>query len=61
MNVLGWLRTPPHLLNIFVANRIVQIHDLAPGCHWHYMPGNLNPADCGSRGLLISELISHNL
>jgi Pao retrotransposon peptidase./Putative peptidase (DUF1758)./Integrase core domain./Protein of unknown function (DUF1759). len=57
--VLAWLRTPPHLLKTFVANRVVHINSAIPSnTVWSHISSALNPADMASRGLnpaLLSE------
>ncbi|KAI5717607.1 hypothetical protein M8J77_008525 [Diaphorina citri] len=59
--VLAWLRTAPHLLQTYVANRVVEINKLADGCKWYHVPTSENPCDCASRGLLPQQLVSHPL
>lgn len=61
MNVISWLNTPPHLLETFVSNRVSKILEHTTIDQWHHVPGNQNPADCGSRGLLTSQIISNTL
>ncbi|CAA9999216.1 unnamed protein product, partial [Nesidiocoris tenuis] len=59
--VLAWLQTPPHLLHIFVSNRVQQIlHNTQPGW-WQYIKGVENPADVGSRGIAPAALREHSL
>ena len=57
--VLAWLKTPPHTLNVFVANRVTQILELTSLNNWFYVRSDSNPADCASRGLRPQELINH--
>ncbi|XP_073980363.1 uncharacterized protein [Rhodnius prolixus] len=59
--VLGWLSTPPELLNTYVAHRIVAILDNTQRNQWKYVPSQENPADCASRGTLPGELLHHPL
>uniref|UniRef100_A0A8D9ARL7 Integrase catalytic domain-containing protein n=1 Tax=Cacopsylla melanoneura TaxID=428564 RepID=A0A8D9ARL7_9HEMI len=59
--VLAWLRTQPHLLQTYVANRVVEINKLADGCSWYHVPSTDNPCDCASRGLFPQELVIHPL
>lgn len=60
--VLAWLRTEPHLLQTYVANRVVEINKLADNhCRWYHISGSENPCDCASRGLLPQQLVSHPL
>ncbi|XP_050548131.1 uncharacterized protein LOC126909744, partial [Daktulosphaira vitifoliae] len=55
--VLSWLTTPQVKFKIFVTNRIGQVRSLVPECIWLYVPTQMNPADCASRGMLPSELV----
>ncbi|KAI5726130.1 hypothetical protein M8J77_024237 [Diaphorina citri] len=59
--VLGWLRTSPHRLKTFVANRVVEILDNSTPSSWHHISTHENPADCASRGILPKDLVSHPL
>lgn len=59
--VLAWLATPPHTLNTFVANRVVEINELTADCKWDHVRSELNPADCASRGLTPDQLVKHSL
>ncbi|KAI5756182.1 hypothetical protein M8J77_022802 [Diaphorina citri] len=61
MVVLSWLRTPPHLLKVFVANRVVKILEITTPSHWSHVPTAENPADIASRGCMPSQLLSHDL
>lgn len=59
--VLGWLRTPPHRLRTYVANRVVEILDNTNPSSWHHISSEENSADCASRGLLPDDLVDHHL
>lgn len=59
--VLAWLRTPPHQLKTYIANRVVQILEVLPPSKWRHVSGKLNPADVASRGLFPSQLINNDL
>lgn len=59
--VLCWLKTAPHLLEVFVANRVVEILRSSSIEQWHHVPSEINPADCASRGLLPNQLVEHSL
>lgn len=59
--VLGWIRTAPHKLCTFVANRVVEILDLTSPSDWHHVLSENNPSDCASRGLLPAALLDHPL
>lgn len=56
--VLGWLRTPPNLLQVFVANRVSAIQDLTNIDSWRHVPTQDNPADYVSRGVKPSALLN---
>lgn len=59
--VLGWLRTPPHTLKPFVANRVSEVQQLTNSFEWRHVPTLDNPADIVSRGLMPKHLISSRL
>lgn len=59
--VLGWLRANPAKLKTFVANRVVELHNLQNVNQWHHIEGDKNPADCASRGISPAELRDHKL
>ena len=59
--VLNWLAGNPRRFKAFVGNRVSQIIDLVPPNRWHFVEGIENPADCASRGLYGSELLTHKL
>lgn len=61
MIALDWIHGDPNRWKTFVGNRVSQIQDLVPVSAWRHCTTDKNPADCGSRGLLPSELISHEL
>jgi hypothetical protein len=58
---LAWIRSSPHRWATFVANRTSQIQELTSPSIWHYVPTQVNPVDCASRGLFPSELATHSL
>jgi len=45
----------------FVANRVVEIQNRVPRASWRHVSTDENPADCASRGILGSQLASHEL
>ena len=51
----------PRRFKTYVGNRVSYIVDLIPPSHWHHVEGSQNPADCASRSLLPSELLTHDL
>lgn len=59
--VLGWLCTPSHKLQTFVANRVVSINELCNDSKWLYVPTAQNPADIASRGVFPNEVKSLSL
>ncbi|XP_014216682.1 uncharacterized protein LOC106645348 [Copidosoma floridanum] len=58
---LYWISSHPNKWKDFIRNRVAAIQDLDPAAHWRHVPGKKNPADCASRGILISKLIEHRL
>ncbi|GFY56127.1 integrase catalytic domain-containing protein [Trichonephila inaurata madagascariensis] len=48
--VLDWIQTQPHLLKVFVANRVCLIQELTQTFSWHHVTTKDNPADLISRG-----------
>ncbi|XP_056643939.1 uncharacterized protein LOC130449895 [Diorhabda sublineata] len=59
--VLGWIKTPVHLLKPFVRNRIAEIQELTDISSWRYVPSLENPADILSRGSYPSSLNNSNI
>ena len=59
--VLNWLDGSPRRFKVYVGNRISFILDRIPANRWKHVPGEQNPADCASRGLLPCELVNHDL
>lgn len=51
----------PCCFKTFVGNRVSHIVDVIPPNRWRHVIGSENPADCASRGLLPSELLTHDL
>ncbi|XP_014216678.1 uncharacterized protein LOC106645347 [Copidosoma floridanum] len=58
---LFWLRSHPSRWKDFMRNWVTQIIDLVPSAQWRHVPGKHNPVDCASKGLLTSQLVSHDL
>jgi len=48
--VLYWIKSTPLKWKQFVANRTTSIRKLVAEDNWKFVPGDLNPADCLSRG-----------
>ncbi|XP_054276868.1 uncharacterized protein LOC128995865 [Macrosteles quadrilineatus] len=59
--VLHWIRSPPHQLKTFVANRVAEIQSLIVPAKWRHTPTSSNPADYASRGLLPNEILDTSL
>ena len=55
--VLQWINTSTKKHPIFVANRVAEILDQSTVDEWRHVPGEQNPADCGTRGLMPNQLI----
>lgn len=54
--VLHWLRTKATAYNTWVASRREAILEDSTSSQWRHVPGNLNPADDGSRGVQANDL-----
>ena len=61
--VLSWLLGNPQRFKtyMYVGNRIAQIVNQIPPKRWKHVSGTDNPADCTSRGLFPSVLVTHEL
>ncbi|XP_054722042.1 uncharacterized protein LOC129231704 [Uloborus diversus] len=59
--VLAWLKSDPHVLKTFVANRIALLQELTNGFQWHHIRSEDNPSDMVSRGLDPSKLLDNKL
>lgn len=56
---LSWIHSSPHRWSVFVSNRVAQCQEnISPSCFYHGA-GNENPSDCLSRGMIPSQLSSH--
>ena len=60
-DVLFWLQDDPSKWPMFIANRYSKIHTLLPEAYWIHVRTYDNPADCASRGILPSKLVSFSL
>ncbi|XP_043263915.1 uncharacterized protein LOC122404086 [Colletes gigas] len=58
---LHWIKTPPHLLKTFVANRVNEIQTEARPDKWFHIATADNPADFVSRGQLPSQLLENTM
>lgn len=54
--VLTWVKQGKQW-NTFVKNRVDEICKLSAKNPWHYVPGNINPADMPLRGCRVQQLI----
>ena len=59
--VLHYIRNESKRFHTFVANRIAEIRSDSEVSEWRHVPGLLNPADLGSRGCSVRELIGCDL
>nr|CAI5862749.1 unnamed protein product [Callosobruchus analis] len=59
--VICWLKTSPHLLKMFVANRVSQIQSISDPHSWNYVNTSCNPADLLSRGISPLDLLNSKL
>lgn len=59
--VLCWVKTSPHRLQQFVANRIASIQTLTNLEDWHHVSTHHNPADLTSRGINPRQIKTSNL
>lgn len=53
LTVLQYIKNETRRFHRFVATRLEEIHEHTSPNQWHHVPGILNPADDGSRGLPI--------
>ena len=60
VTALAWLRTTSKM-SVFVGNRVCKIRDRTELSQWHYVPGELNPADIASRGSRPRALVNNVL
>ncbi|KAK9294992.1 hypothetical protein QLX08_010565 [Tetragonisca angustula] len=61
MIVLHWIKTPPHTLKTFVANRATQIQQDTQFSQWRHVPSHHNPGDSLSRSTDHADLINNRL
>ncbi|XP_064646208.1 uncharacterized protein LOC135499393 [Lineus longissimus] len=57
MDVVCWVHGKSHNYKPFVANRIAELHEKTSPSQWRHVPGLQNPADLGTRGIRVTELI----
>ena len=51
-----WIFSSDKRLPVFVANRVAEIIDGSNVEQWNFVPGQINPADIGTRGIKMTEL-----
>ncbi|KAK2561737.1 hypothetical protein P5673_015113 [Acropora cervicornis] len=51
MTSLQYIKNETKRFQTFVANRVAEIHETSSPEQWHHIPGTMNPADDGSRGV----------
>ena len=59
MNVLHWVQSEHGVWATFVACRVKEIRSLSEAVNWKFCPGEVNPADLATRGLLATELLGN--
>ena len=55
-NVLGWLQSHSRQYKVEIGNRVSKIQSVTFPEQWRHVPGRINPADKGTRGMKASEL-----
>lgn len=61
MVVLAWLRRHANIWPTFVANRVSEIQSTMNLTCWRHVPGEDNPADVASRGIMPAQIREHAL
>ncbi|XP_048262969.1 uncharacterized protein LOC125385367 [Bombus terrestris] len=59
--VLQWIKSSPHTLKTFVANRVAEIQAKTNSADWRHVPTDDNPADLISRGQAPKEFLRPNI
>jgi len=59
--VLHWIKTPPHQLKMYVANRVTEIRDLSDPNSWRHVGSENNSADAISRGQLPGDFMRNRI
>ncbi|XP_075259919.1 uncharacterized protein LOC142351662 [Convolutriloba macropyga] len=52
---LGWIQSKQRQ-KMYIANRLTKIHENSNQENWRHIPGKMNPADHGTRGLTPSDI-----
>lgn len=58
---LSWIHSSPHRWSVFVSNRVAQCQENLSPQHFYHVETGMNASDCLSRGMLPSQLLSHEL
>ncbi|XP_055838041.1 uncharacterized protein LOC129906336 [Episyrphus balteatus] len=59
--VLAWIKSPSYTWDTYVANRVAKIQANTDIEQWHFVRGNINPADMVSRGLDLPTLLNTSI
>lgn len=59
--VLSWLNGDPNRWKTYVSNRVVEILEHTNIEQWYHVTSDMNPADLGSRGMLLPQLVNNEL
>lgn len=54
---LGWIRSDPNRWKTFICNRVTEIHSYTDPAQWRHCPGQHNPADHLTRGLIADHIL----
>ena len=56
--VLGYVNNRTRRFHTYVSNRVQRIRQSSKPSQWNYIPTDVNPADCATRGILAKDLQS---
>lgn len=59
--VLAWLAGDPNRWKQFVSNRVIEILENVSNSQWFHVGSKENPADIGSRGIFVDNLVNNKL
>ncbi|XP_026316034.1 uncharacterized protein LOC113227357 [Hyposmocoma kahamanoa] len=59
--VIAWLQGDVSRWERYVANRVNKIKQIIPAANWQYVKSEQNPADCASRGMYPTKLLTFEL
>ncbi|XP_039312876.1 uncharacterized protein LOC113004888 [Solenopsis invicta] len=59
--VLAWINSPSRKWQVFVANRVSEIHNNSSPAEWRHVGSKDNPADLISRGTTPEQIIKSNV